>query len=92
MKSLKCTTSPDTDLSAQDQLHRIFADALDVDSLDHGSLLNIWPSINLMEAVILSEQAGGLPESDEDSLLRCRTIGDLIELLTPEAIPDAASA
>lgn len=87
MKSTKSTTSPDTEFSLQDQIHRIFADALDVDSLDHGSLLDTWPSINLMEAVILSERAGGLPESNEDALLRCRTVGDLIELLTPDVVP-----
>lgn len=85
-KSIKHTTSPDTDLSPQDQIHRIFTDALDVDYLDHGSLLDIWPSINLMEGIVLAEHAGGLPETDEDLLLRCRTIGDLIEILTPDAV------
>ena len=77
-KSIKAATI--IELSPADQLRTLMAVALDVDSVSDRDRLDQWPEIDQMEAVVLCERHLGLGETNEDRLLKCRTVGDLVAI------------
>lgn len=67
-------------LTPEESIRAILATALSVDEVRDEDLLDPHASIDVVEGVVRCERHLSITEVDEDRLLRCLTIGDLIRL------------
>jgi acyl carrier protein len=74
--TLPATTDPAA------RIREILAFSLCENAVADNDLLSKWSSLDVVEAVVACEQALGIPEIDEDRLIRCKTIGDLIRIFS----------
>lgn len=80
MKSTKQAPSTAPDLTPEARIRQILALSLHEESVKDADSLTLWSSLDCVEAVIACERQLGIPEIDDDLLLKCKTIGDIVEL------------
>ena len=80
-ESLKLSPITPADLSPQDRIRHILAFSLCMDKVSDSDLLAQWPSLDVTEAVVCCERELKIPEVDDELLLRCLTIGDLVRAI-----------
>ncbi len=85
MKSTKTAPKTGPDLSPEGKVRQMIALSLCVESVYDADSLDRWPSLDLVEAVVICERALGLGEIDDDKLLACKTIGDLVDIINAPA-------
>ncbi len=73
------------DATPSDRVRGLLAFSLCVDSVNDDDLLALWPSLDLVEAIMICESALKIPEIDDGHLLRCSTVGKLIGVIVASA-------
>ena len=63
------------DATPADRVRTLLAFSLCVDSVRDEDSLDIFPSLDVVEAIVVCERALGIPEIDDERLLKCQTIG-----------------
>ncbi len=87
---MKSTRTPPAAIIAEDatptdRVRSLLAFSLCVDSVNDDDLLALWPSLDLVEAIMICESALKIPEIEDEHLLRCSTIGKLAEVIVSSA-------
>ena len=80
------------DLSQHDRIRALLAFSLCVDAVYDEDLLDKWSSLYCVEAVVACERAFGVAEIEDDELLRCRSIGDLVRAVERKMPQEVAVA
>lgn len=81
MKSIKTAAVIDPiDLSPEARIRHILAFSLGEVSVSDSDPLEKWSSLDCVEAIVCCERDLEIPEINDDLLLKCKMIGDIVKL------------
>lgn len=78
MKSTKHAPSTAAELTPEGHIREIIAFSLGEGSVSDSDLLDRWTSLDCVEAIVCCERDLKIPEIEDEKLLKCMTIGDLV--------------
>ena len=78
--SMKVAPTPAADQTPAGHIRDLIAFSLCEDQVQDTDLLGKWSSLDVVEAVVVCERALGTGEIDDERLIRCRTVGDLVRI------------
>ena len=77
---MKVSPTLAADQTPAGHIRDLIAFSLCEDQVQDTDMLSRWSSLDCVEAVIAVERTLGTSEIDDERLIRCRTVGDLVRI------------